>query len=272
MGEEVALKNDKDLENMGINKNIMRILKTGGCMFRWLPDRFCTFIVSSLAYLLVAGREPKAGLRLLLQLNKRIYALTSKLACEYGGGLHPKHRLTRYHDFFVNRLAPGETVIDIGCGNGALTQDMAIRGGAKVTGIELSESSFLEAKQKYGHHRLRYLHGDVLKDLPDENFEVAVMSNVLEHLENRVDFLREAQLKLKPNRWLLRLPLYERDWRVPLMDELGVDYRLDKTHYIEYTQEGLAKEIEQAGLKIIYQEIRWGEIWCESMEKQGRKD
>ena len=91
---------------------------------------------------------------------------------------------------------------------------------------ELNKASLLEAKEKYAHERVRYVHGDVLKDLPDESFDVAVMSNVLEHLPNRVEFLRAAQERLKPKRWLIRMPLYERDWRVPLMDELGVDAKI----------------------------------------------
>lgn len=212
--------------------------------------------------MLATGRGPHAGLRLLLELNNKIYRLTGKLACDYGDGLHPKHRLMKYHNFFVNRLTSGETVIDIGCGNGVLARDMAMR-GAIVTGIELNEASIIEAKEKYGHERVRYVRGDVLKDLPNQSFDVAVISNVLEHLPKRVEFLRTAQKKLKPKRWLIRVPVYERDWRVPLMEELGVDYRLDATHHIEYTQEIFTEEMEQAGFKIVYKEIRWGEIWCE---------
>ena len=209
------------------------------------------------------------GAVLLIQLNNKIYALTGKLACEYGDGLHPKHRLMKYHDFFVNQLSPGEKVIDIGCGNGALAYDMAELGGALVTGVELNDSSLVEAKKRYSHERVRYVHGDVLKDLPDEFFDVAVMSNVLEHLPNRVQFLRVAQDRLRPQRWLIRVPLYERDWRVPLMDELGVDYRLDPTHFIEYTQESFAEEMGHAGFEIVYKEIRWGEIWGEVFPKKG---
>ena len=178
----------------------------------------------------------------------------------------------RYHDFFVNRLSSGEKVIDIGCGNGALAYDMAALGGALVMGVELNESSLVEAKKRYSHERVQYVRGDVLKDLPDKSFDVAVMSNVLEHLPNRVEFLRAAQERLMPKRWLIRVPLYERDWRVPLMDELGVDYRLDSTHYTEYTQESFAQELNQAGLEIIYQEMRWGEIWCEAMAQKREKN
>lgn len=256
---------------MNIKKYIAAILSACGKLFTWIPERFCVNLLSAIAWLVAAGRGPKSGLRLLLQLNNQLYALTGKLACNYGDGLHPKHRLMKYHDFFVNRLSSGERVIDIGCGNGALSYDMAELGGALVTGVELNELSLVEAKKRYSHEHVQYVHGDVLKDLPDESFDVAVMSNVLEHLENRVDFLREAQLKLKPKKWLLRVPLYERDWRVPLMDEIDIDYRLDSTHFIEYTQEQFAQELDQAGLEIIYQEIRWGEIWCQAMATEGKK-
>jgi hypothetical protein len=44
---------------------------------------------------------------------------------------------------------------------------------------------------------------------------------------------------------------------------LGLDYRLDPTHRIEYTQESFAEEIQQAGLEIAHQEVRWSEIWAE---------
>ena len=248
---------------MNIKRLIIPILTTCGKLLKWLPEQFCVSMLAALAWLLAAGRGPRAGLRLLLKLNNQIYAFTGKFASDYDGGLHPKHRLMKYHDFFVNRLAPGETVIDIGCGNGALSYDMAERGETMVTGIELNKVSLLKAKKKFVHERLRYVHGDVLKDLPDESFDVAVMSNVLEHLPNRVEFLRTMQKRLKPKRWLIRVPLYERDWRVPLMEELSIDYRLDSTHYTEYTQESFAGEMEQAELEIVYREVRWGEIWSE---------
>lgn len=245
----------------------MSIISGFSHLFKWLPERFCVSTIFAITWFLVAGREPKEGLRIVLQLNNRIYKLTSKLACDYGNGLHPKHRLIAYHNFFVKHLNSGAKVIDIGCGNGALTYDMAESAGVEVTGIELNSQNYKMAVENYSHSNVQYVLGDALKDLPERAFDVAVMSNVLEHLENRVDFLREAQMKLNPKRWLLRVPLYERDWRVPLMKELGLDYRLDSTHFIEYTREQFVNELEQAGLIITHDEIRWGEIWCEAKPK-----
>ena len=60
------------------------------------------------------------------------------------------------------------------------------------------------------------------------------------------------------------MPTYERDWRVPLMEEIGIDYRLDSSHHIEYTQETFIEELAAAGLEVVHLEIRWGEIWSEA--------
>lgn len=211
----------------------------------------------------VATLPADEALRFLFRLDMSLYPLQGQKAVEYDSGTHTKHRHTRYHDFFVGRIRPGERVLDIGCGNGAVAYDMAEKAGAYVTGIDLSPENIQRAHSCHSHPRVRYILGDVLRDLPSEQFDVVIMSNVLEHLEDRVEFLRRVQATIRPKRWLIRVPLFERDWRVPLKQELGLDYRLDPTHYIEYTQESFANETQQAGLEIVHQEVRWGEIWAE---------
>ena len=95
-------------------------------------------------------------------------------------------------------------------------------------------------------------------------FDTVVLSNVLEHLPERAAFLRSVRMRVHPRRFLLRVPLFERDWRVPLKKELGIEWRLDLTHETEYTEEAFRNELEQAGLHITELHIRWGEIWCEA--------
>ena len=99
----------------------------------------------------------------------------------------------------------------------------------------------------------------------DGAFDTIILSNVLEHLPNRSQFLRETVERIRPSRILLRVPVFERDWRVPLKQELGIDYRLDDTHLTEYTLESFAAEMAAAGLLVIHQEVRWGEIWAEAV-------
>lgn len=212
-----------------------------------------------------ASRKPPAdALRFLFNLEARMYSLEGRQAVAYDGGIHTKHRHTNYHDFFVERLQPGERVLDIGCGNGFLACDMAAKGGGHVTGIELNAENVATARQKFSHPNVQFIHGDALKDLPAGAYDTVVLSNVLEHLPGRVDFLRNIRERLRPARFLLRVPLFERDWRVPLKKELGLEWRLDATHETEYTQEQFACELACADLYITDFQIRWGEIWCEA--------
>jgi 2-polyprenyl-3-methyl-5-hydroxy-6-metoxy-1,4-benzoquinol methylase len=208
---------------------------------------------------------PDQALSFLLRLDARLYVLEGTKATEYGGGLHTKHRHTRYHEFFIARVRPGERVLDVGCGNGAVAYDLAKRAEAEVVGIELLPENIAQAQTCYQHPRVRFMVGDALKSLPDEHFDVVILSNVLEHLKARPSFLRRLQEKVNPSRFLIRVPLYERDWRVPLKCELGVEWRLDPTHETEYTLESFAEEMRAANLKITHQEVRWGEIWTEAV-------
>ena len=251
------------------DKSILRSILRGplrwlGICFRPLPSNAISFVVANVVRVLAISRPPKEALRLLLTLDRALYSITGEEACRYGQGVHTKHRHTRYHDFFCSRLQSGERVLDIGCGSGALTYDMAQKAGALVTGMELSEANYRQAVKNFSHPRVTYIHGDALKDLPINSFDTVVMSNVLEHLEDRVGFLRLVQERVSPRCWLLRVPTYERDWRVPLMEEIGIDYRLDSSHHIEYTQETFIEELAAAGLEVVHLEIRWGEIWSEA--------
>ncbi len=71
----------------------------------------------------VAQREPASALRELVRAHDDLYRRIDHLAIAYDGGVHAKHRLMAYHDFFVSRVAPGERVLDIGCGKAELAYD-----------------------------------------------------------------------------------------------------------------------------------------------------
>jgi len=212
----------------------------------------------------VKKMAPEAALRFLLAMDNDLYALQGACAVGYGGGVHPKHRLTGYHDFFVSRLREGEKVLDIGCGAGELAWDMAERAKVEVVAMDLDQAKIFEAQRLRPHPRVRYRQGDALEGVPEGRYDVIVLSNVLEHLDGRTVFLRRLGEMTGAARFLIRVPLRDRDWRVPLKMELGLDHRLDPTHVVEYTKEGFLEEVGEAGLEVTGMEIRWGEIWAEA--------
>lgn len=208
------------------------------------------------------------ALRLLFRLDAALYSLEGKKAVEYGGGIHTKHRHTRYHDFFIDYIRPDERILDIGCGIGALAYDVAEQAKAYVTAIDLNPNHIEKATKQYNHPRVRYVIGDAMQKLPDGPFDAVILSNVLEHLRERPVFLRRIRETVSPKRFLIRVPLLERDWRVPLKQELGVEWRLDPSHETEYTLESFAEELAVTGLRIDFQVVKWGEIWAVALPNE----
>ena len=130
----------------------------------------------------------KALIELVLAADDATAAL-DRGALDYGGGVHPKHRLTGYHDIFVERIAAGERVLDVGCGIGSVAHDIAVRAEAEVVGIDTSPWSLDVARRRFSHPRVTYLQADALGYVPEQPVDVAVLSNVLEHIAPRLELL-----------------------------------------------------------------------------------
>ena len=58
------------------------------------------------------------------------------VALRHDDVIHVKHRLMWLHDFIVERLLPGESVLDSRCGVGAAENSMGTRTEAVVTVIQ----------------------------------------------------------------------------------------------------------------------------------------
>lgn len=197
--------------------------------------------------------------KLALRLHSLAYKLASKFAIKAEGGLHPKHRLMNYHQFFLDHISSSDRVLDIGCGNGALAYDLAGK-VAHVVGIDTNEKNRVAWQTRFARENLEYRVADATTFAPQEIFDVVVLSNVLEHIEHRVEFLK--RIKHLAPLFLIRVPMIDRDWITLYKKELGVEYRLDTTHYTVYTLENFTEELLNAGLVIQSYSIQFGEIWA----------
>ena len=205
---------------------------------------------------------PERALRALLRLEDLLFRRIDVLAVELDGGVHAKHRIMRYHDFFVERVREGETVLDVGCGKGELAHDLAERSGARVTGIDVNAASLAFARDHFPSPPLELVQADAREWEPGRSFDAVVLSNVLEHIEDRVGFLRRLVEVAGPQRLLVRVPVLERDWAIGLRRELGLPYFSDPTHHTEYDRAQLERELSAAGLELAELEQRWGELWA----------
>jgi len=208
--------------------------------------------------------DPKQGLKNLFGLEQALELAINERAMAYGGAEHPKHRLTRYHDFFVERVPDGARVLDVGCGYGAVARSVAIaRPQARVLGVEIDAGRLAQAKAADNPPNLSFAAADATRALPPGPWDVVMLSNVLEHLEARIAFLRDLVATARPQRVLIRVPLFERDWKMALRREVGANYMSDPEHFIEHTLAEFEVETAEAGLRIEAQSTLWGEIWAD---------
>jgi len=214
---------------------------------------------------------PREAVRSLLEIYDSVTLTIDRECKRWGEGVHIKHQLMDgIHSFFYERIPPQSSVLDLGCGQGSVADAIAAHSDSKVVGIDRDAGQIAFAKGRYQNPRLRFMVGDVFTDIPEgELFDVIVLSSVLEHLENRVVFLKDLTKKFHPKKFLIRVPTFEQHHFKALKRELGMFAYADATHVLEYSTQTFTEEMTQAGLDIQYLEIRWGDIWseCVPLEK-----
>ncbi len=201
----------------------------------------------------------KTLIKFLCNVHSFIYFIIGQLATRSNQGINPKHEIMKYHDFFINNISENSTVLDIGCGNGMVAYDISKK-AKEVIGIDFSSKSIEKAKRVYTRNNLKFITGDATIFKFQKKFDTIVLSNVLEHIESRVDFLKN--IKGLSDTILIRVPMINRDWITLYKKEIGANWRLDNTHYIEYTFDSFQNELSQAELKIKNYSIQFGEIWA----------
>jgi ubiquinone/menaquinone biosynthesis C-methylase UbiE len=102
--------------------------------------------------------------------------------------------------FLLPHLRPGMSLLDIGCGPGNITADLAERvGDGPVVGLDLPPDVIATAAADHVRPNLTFRVGDVYAlDIADDTFDVAYAHQVLQHLSDPVAALREMRRVVKP--------------------------------------------------------------------------
>lgn len=180
--------------------------------FRSAP-KFKGFIKMTLKKLVYFRPLVLLNVRLRLFILQRAYQKLGKYATILEGGVHPKHRLLNYHKFFIENVNPEDAVLDLGCGNSLVALDVANK-ARDVLGVDLSERNIRIAREnldKRGSKNEIFKVGDATKEELARRFDKVILSNVLEYIDDRIEFLRRIR-KLSPV-ILLRVPMLNRDWQ-----------------------------------------------------------
>jgi predicted RNA methylase len=203
----------------------------------------------------------------LLVFHQVLHKLISRLSIILNNGKHPKMEIMNYMEWFVSKVNSDETVLDVGSHHGEMVKALS-RKAKQVIGIEIVKKNFELAKKINMGPNITYLYGDATEYQfePQQKIDCVTLSNVLEHIEHRVHFLKSLKEKIpwrnSQIKILIRVPMIDRDWLTIYKKNMGIDYRLDPTHYVEYTFEQFSEEIKSANLKLAYYHIKFGEIYA----------
>jgi SAM-dependent methyltransferase len=241
----------------------LKVANVIAVFWQLIPQRLRLLLLKGLFVIESRGRNTEQALARLFALDDALEHVVNERAMVLGKGEHPKHKLTNYHEFFVERIANNQRVLDVGCGYGAVARSIALaRPNAGVTGVDYDEVRLQQARAGSNPPNLSFIEADATKSVPPGPWDVVVLSNVLEHITDRVGFLSALIANTQAQRFLIRVPHFERDWKMPMRRAVGANYYSDPDHKIEPSQAEFREETSRAGLIVDELITPWGEIWA----------
>jgi 2-polyprenyl-3-methyl-5-hydroxy-6-metoxy-1,4-benzoquinol methylase len=108
--------------------------------------------------------------------------------------------------FLLQRVASGERVLDVGCGDGRFAGEL--RGaGARVVAADVAEEPLRRARSRYVGLDVRLIPTCGRWPLEDSSFDVVWAGEVIEHVADTAGWLSEVRRVLRPHgRLLLSTP------------------------------------------------------------------
>jgi 2-polyprenyl-3-methyl-5-hydroxy-6-metoxy-1,4-benzoquinol methylase len=120
-------------------------------------------------------------------------------------GLEPSDFAVRRR-FLLERVVAGDRVLDLGCGEGRFTTELA-RAGARVVGVDVAEEPLRRARARDPALELHAVDDGAPWPLADTCFDVVWAGEVIEHVADTAAWLSEVRRVLRSGgRLLLSTP------------------------------------------------------------------
>jgi ubiquinone/menaquinone biosynthesis C-methylase UbiE len=116
-------------------------------------------------------------------------------------GLEPVDFAVR-RDFLLGHVRAGESVLDVGCGEGRFAAELA-RAGVEAVGLDVAAEPLRRARERHPELDLRQMPAAGAWPLPDASFDAVWAGEVIEHIADTAGWLSELRRVLRSGGLLL---------------------------------------------------------------------
>ncbi len=178
----------------------------------------------------------------------------------------------RLEDLVARAELEPQSVIDIGCGDGAVLAAMSEHGlGSRFVGYEIAPSavSYVESRGIPGLERVQLFDGEKLAE-PDDAFDLALLHFVIDQAISPAKLLAEAR---RVARYVFVAIVLDDNRRTRAKLREGREARFGSLHL--YNRASIRDELRSAGLEILAEavgapSVRLGVFWAEGARGKAR--
>lgn len=152
------------------------------------------------------------------------------------------------------------TFLDVGCGNGLYSFELARRGGAKVVGIDISEVMIDLCKKSNEKENLdskcEFMQTDLLAYDPESPFDISFGIGLFDYISDPLPVLKKMRA-VTTDRAIMAFPRFW-TWRAPIRK---IRLMMKGCDVFFYRRSKIRKLLEEAGFRR-HETSRVGKLYC----------
>jgi SAM-dependent methyltransferase len=92
-----------------------------------------------------------------------------------------------------------ETILEVGCGNGWLSNQLQLKTNCEVLGVDVNETELLQAARIFSRPTLAFACLDILSEVNIPAFDTVVLASCIQYFPNVAELIQRLRVHLKPD-------------------------------------------------------------------------